>query len=152
MNEHVKRQIEHLNSTVWCRLAPSLIHGVGVIAIRNIPKGTRITDIERYSFYPNIRKYRIPQEYFNLIEKEIREIILDRTIFEETDILEFFSPNADADIQSFMNHSEKPNSTGTHATRDIRKGEEITEDFRTIITANLKPHPLIKQYMSAIFK
>src|SRR5712671_4212872 len=37
-----KRSLPHLN--VYTRLKPSAIHGVGVFAIRNIPKGTRLFD------------------------------------------------------------------------------------------------------------
>ena len=39
-----QQQIDDLNKTVFCRLGPSKIHGIGVIAIRDIPEGTRITD------------------------------------------------------------------------------------------------------------
>ena len=32
--------LEHLKNNIYCRLKPSKIHGVGVFAIRNIPKNT----------------------------------------------------------------------------------------------------------------
>lgn len=34
----------YLNKTVWCKLGPSKIHGVGVFAIRDILKGQKLTD------------------------------------------------------------------------------------------------------------
>jgi SET domain-containing protein len=37
-----KRPLPHLN--VYTRLKPSALHGVGVFAIRNIPKGTQLFD------------------------------------------------------------------------------------------------------------
>ena len=46
-----------LNSSVWATIKPSKLHGVGVFAIRDIPKGTVITEntIDNESvdlFYP----------------------------------------------------------------------------------------------------
>ena len=36
--------INRINSEVWATLASSTIHGVGVFAIRDIPKGTKLAD------------------------------------------------------------------------------------------------------------
>lgn len=67
---------------------------------------------------------------FMQIRPEIRALILDR-MFYEADITEFtfYSPNSDQFLQAFMNHSDTPNSDGYEAIRDIKAGEEVTEDF-----------------------
>ena len=140
--------IEYLNRTVWCKLGPSPIHGIGVFAIRDIPKGQELTDYFLEDSLKN-RRYDpliIFVEEFALILPEIQNLILDRlTLSKSTNrqFIQFQSPNRDQLLQAFMNHSDNPNSTGEFALRDIKKGEEITEDFRSLAT---ELHPLSKQH------
>lgn len=63
----------------------------------------------------------------------------------DSNVFEFYSPNAEACLQSFMNHSDAPNSDGLTALRDIGEGEEITEDFRAVLEG-LTPHPLVARH------
>jgi SET domain-containing protein len=113
---------QELNDTVWATIAPSSIHGVGVFAIRDIPKGQKInaqggtgewirTDLAK-------------------VEPEVRKLILQRWPL-EVDGYPYLSPNDDAILISFMNHSKEPNydKQTDEALRDIKKGEEITEDY-----------------------
>ena len=44
----------------------------------------------------------------------------------------FVSPNDEANLQAFLNHSNNPNCRINIALRDIEKGEEITEDYRDL--------------------
>lgn len=126
-------EIIYLNTTVYAKLGPSPIHGVGVFAIRDIPKGTRITDHSIQNISGTKRLLRIPVVDFDKILPEIRALVLDRMLFlDGLRIFTFYSPNLDAALQSFMNHSTIPNSNGVVALRDILKGEEITEDFKSI--------------------
>lgn len=134
--------VENLNKTVWCTLAPSKIHGVGVFAIRDIPKGTIITDHTNETL-DNIVTYELTAEEFQQIHPAIQALILDRTIFE--DIIRFTSPNTDAVLRSFMNHSFTPNTDGVQALTDIKQGEELTENFTSFTE---KIHPLSKQHFS----
>jgi hypothetical protein len=132
--------IKYLNSTVWATLGVSPIHSVGVFAIRDIPSGTEITDniVGETEDSVDLRKYirnSINADEFKGVLPEIRKLILDRTLFDKDNFqLEFYSPNSDAILQSFMNHSENPNTDGKKTLRDIKKGEELTENFRTLIT------------------
>lgn len=122
-------QSNYLNNTVWCTLAPSPIHGVGVFAIRDIPRGTLLTD-HTVETMDTAHTFMMTLTEFNQVHPAIRSLILDRTLFGDT--LRFHSPNKDAVLRSFMNHSDTPNSDGIRATRDIEAGEEVTEDFRTL--------------------
>ncbi len=136
MTEEVRNQINILNNSVYCRLAPSKIHGIGVFAIRDIPMGTYLT---------LARDFRIPSGYFHLILPEIQELILDRMVFRLSETLFWFqSPNKDANLVAFMNHSDDPNSNGNYAIRDIKKGEEVTEDFRRFGSL----HPISQKHLS----
>lgn len=137
--------IDYLNDTVWATLGPSKINGVGVIAIRDIPRGQILTD---YSVH-NINKIRVfvlKSTDFAFLHPGVRDLILGRTIFRKSqEKFHFYSPNYEQTLQSFMNHSEEANSDGRVALRDIRKGEEITEDYRGL-TNGEAIHPLSKKF------
>ena len=110
-----------LNNTVWCKLAPSPIHGIGVFAIRNIKKGQKLYCQSNRKTFINLNEELLP---------EIEEIVRQRwPLAFEGDL--FLSPNDDARLISFMNHSNDPNYDKYNdvALRDITKGEEITEDY-----------------------
>ena len=130
--------VEKINNEVWATLAPSKIHGVGVFAIRDIPKGTELAknqwDTETY--------YEVTDEEFTELLEPIRNIILDRTQQEEGAMIKFRHPNCMAKLQSFMNHSLEPNSDGQKTLRDIKKGEEITENFLKV-AGKMKLHKFI---------
>jgi len=137
---------DKLNSSVWCKLGQSSIHGVGVFAIRDIPKGTKLTDHTIWE-YGKVKYYKMDLKEFLQILPEIRSLILDRMVFTDKGQLVFISPNQDQILRSFMNHSDTPNSDGEVAFVDIKKGEEITENFKLLES---KPHQLtvdhFKQY------
>lgn len=125
-----EEQITELNCTVKARLAPSKIHGVGVFAIMDIAKGQKAYCIPRIE-----RKwFNIPYGSLTKLLPEIRGLVLERwpSIINGS---MFQSPNDDAWLILFMNHSEEPNyDPKTDTTlKDIKKGEEITEDYRQMI-------------------
>lgn len=140
-------EIDYINETVWCRLGQSKIHGVGVLAIRDIPKGTKLTDNSRTILnMPSV--FYFTEEEFAKLLPEIQDLILDKTIYSEGDkILPFISPNYECYLQDFCNHSSEPNvSKYFIALRDIKKGEEILEDF----TSFTKLHLLNKKHYNFI--
>lgn len=125
-----EEQIIFLNSTVKVKLAPSGIHGIGVFAITDIPKGTKLNCFP--DFYKSGLKW-FDLSYGNLSKlfPEIRELVLERwpSIINGS---HFLSPNEMVWLITFMNHADDPNyevSTDT-SLRDIKKGEEVTEDYR----------------------
>lgn len=141
----------YLNSTVWCRLGASPIHGVGVFAIRDIPKGQQITDYNHSNIADGVPLLECDESEFVHILEEIRELILDRMLYDASvkSKLKFVSPNHDQCLQSFMNHSDDPNTDGLRALRDIKKGEEVTEDFHQLFDT---PHALTKQHHHFLWK
>lgn len=118
--------IEKLNASVWAKLGVSSIHGVGVIAIRNISKGQRV-----YAF-PHIDKpiEKLVCDDFAGLHPEIVKLIEQRwpLAFKGE---AFISPNDDARLLSFMNHSSTPNYDDwtDRALRFIPMGTELTEDY-----------------------
>ena len=116
---------DDLNTKVWVKLAPSPIHGVGVVAIRDIPKGQRI-----YCRSGGNRTLNVAyDEPIDHLLPEIKALILGRWPHART--RGYPSPNNDQNLMSFMNHSTNPNYDKYNdvALKDIKKGEELTEDY-----------------------
>ena len=122
MNEAVDK----LNKTVKCFLAPSDIHGIGVFTLRDIKVGDKLycTDLE-------VNFIELTEQELASLRPEIRRIIKQRWSL-ATGIIN--SPNGDARLISFMNHSDDPNYNkfSDTAVRDIKKGEEVTEHYGEI--------------------
>ena len=121
----MEQQIKELNSYVLTRIAPSKIHGVGVFALRDIPKGRKL------NVGMITKLYTLPHSSFLKLFPEVREMLLERWP-QIVNGSRFLYP--DTKIQAFMNHSDKPNYDAKEdiALEDIKKGEEITEDYRQI--------------------
>lgn len=114
-----------LNSLIKVRIAPSKIHGVGVFAIRDIAIGQKM-EIDRF---PQL--YNLPYSFVLKLFQEVRDILLERypgiTVGEK-----FIYP--DCRFQAYMNHSDDPNYDNKTDTvlRNIKAGEEITENYRNL--------------------
>lgn len=121
--------VDRLNKSIWCRLAPSLIHGVGVFAIRDIPKGTNLISDTLLQ-----EQFSLDLEHFNLLHQSIQSVILDRNAWIGNNIT-FHSPNADANIGKFLNHSIKPNydMKQNKTLCNICSKEEIVIDYRHLL-------------------
>ena len=126
-----EQQYVELCGTVRCKLAPSTVHGIGVVALRNLNEGDRAycSLNVRPQWYTltlaNLTKY------FDKTYPEIKQLILDRW----PNIVNggtFLSPNYDARLISFMNHSDTPNYDPKTdlILRDVKAGEELFEDYR----------------------
>ncbi len=122
IDDHIK----YLNDTVLCTLKPSSIHGIGVFALKDIKKDDNLycTASESPMWY------KLPLNRLKDLRPEVLALILDRWP-QITEGRPFKSPNDDANLMSFMNHSDSPNSCEGLAIRDIKAGEEITEDYNT---------------------
>ena len=116
-----------LTNTVWLTLKPSPIAGIGVFALRDIPKGTKVI-----WQYDTIETVTLTESEFTTLPIEIQEEILHRVIFRRNERLSFLDPNCVTDYRSYMNHSHTPNTDGITTLVAIRKGEELTEDYKTM--------------------
>lgn len=117
--------VDFLNQTVCMRIAPSDIHGVGVVAIKDIQKGKKL--FADRAPHP----YKVSEGNLSKMFPEVRELITER-FPQATKGKGFVYP--DAFLQGYMNHSDDPNYCNITdvALKDIKKGEEITEDYRNI--------------------
>ena len=120
---------------LWCKVGVSEIHGVGIIALKYIPMGTVLTsapekyekikmlEYHRDSFCKNQLEYLTSIHCFDFTDDKIK--------IPETGFNLYW-------LQSFVNHSSKPNSimyclNGTYNdiinVVDIKPEEEITINF-----------------------
>lgn len=111
-------------------LDKSGIHGMGVFAGEDIPKGTIVWD-----FVEGVDQ-ALTQEQFDALS-DTAKAYLDMYAFWDKGMI-----YKCGDHGSYTNHSEDPNtgnwpepdSMSEVALRDIKAGEEITSDYRTFDT------------------
>ena len=125
MEKDQLEEIALLNERVLTRIAPSKVQGVGVFAMRDIPKGT----ILHADAAPHL--YKLRYEHFDKLREEVRELLLERWP-QVVNGSNFLYP--DMRIKAFMNHSGEPNYSNSTdiVIKDIQKGEEIFEDYRVV--------------------
>lgn len=119
----------HLEEELHCRIGVSALHGVGVIAVRRIPKGTRVL---RSTL--STREIRVPKSALKTLPVATRQLI---EAFCEHDRRSFWLPRAGLNtfsLYQYLNHSKNPNvmliKPGHYVTtREIRVGEELLLDY-----------------------
>ena len=120
-------QIFTLNNEMKTKLAPSPIHGIGVFTMRSIKAGEKLHCIPSV----NPQWYTLPYASLTKLFPEVRELILQRwpSVINGS---AFLSPNDTQWLVTYINHHDDPNyevATDT-ALKDIKVGEELTEDYR----------------------
>ncbi len=117
---------------VYCKLGVTK-HGVGVIAIRAIPKG--IDPFKNAD--PEGDVLRIPKADLDVFDapKEAKDLVRDFCALQDG---VYFVPNYGIDALTknyYLNHSKKPNMMTPDkgetfiAMRNIKKGEELTANY-----------------------
>lgn len=125
-----------LNSRVLTRFAPSKIHGVGIFALRDLNQGRKM-------YLDNLPEvYNLPYSSFGKLLPQVRQLLLERwpqIVYGSA----FMYP--DGRYQAYINHSDDQNYDGVNDVliRDVKAGEEITEDYRKIAGWEIA-HPYLK--------
>ena len=106
---------------VRTKIGPSKIHGYGLFADQNIPKGTIV-----WKFNPVI-DHKIRPEKIGSLLKHVQDHVYTYAYFDRGNYI------LCGDFAIFINHSKISNldSRGEVgvATRSIKKGEEITDNY-----------------------
>lgn len=116
---------------VYARIGPSRIHGVGVLAIRDIPAGTLVFrgESERVAWVSRAAVRRLSPAVRALYE-DFGMVAGDQIGVPPT--LNMLS------VGWYVNHADEPNLEAGEdgrfrALRRIRRGEELTADYRTFV-------------------
>ncbi len=114
---------------VFTRLRSSEIHGVGVFAIADIPKG-------QYIFEPDdSATVLVPSEETKALPEKLRQLYEDFCVLRDG-VYECPANFNGLTPSWYLNSSSDPNvavdsSLKFYAIRDIREGEELTADYST---------------------
>jgi len=124
---------------VYARIGPSHIHGVGVLAIRDIPAGTRLFrgEDERVVWVSRAAVSRMPRHLRQLYED------FGMLCGGQLGVPRTFNMLS---VGWYLNHSEQPNVEADddgrfHTLRKIEQGEELTADYRTFADEPLPFRP-----------
>jgi len=120
---------------VYARIGRSRVHGVGVLAICDIPAGTRLFagEDERVAWVSLAAVRRLP--------RHVRQLYHDFGILWDQwlGVPRTFNMLS---VGWYLNHSDRPNVAADddgrfHTLRRIKRGEELTADYRTFADAPL---------------
>jgi SET domain-containing protein len=128
-----KRLIKDLEENIYCRLQPSKVHGIGIFAIRNIPKGKEV-----FKTFLNYELTPVPISLINVdrkIDPAVRSFANDMFPLHSGKLYMYRRGLNAIDIGFFLNHSTKPNvriddMSRCFAARNIKKGEELFANYK----------------------
>jgi SET domain-containing protein len=126
--------LQQLQQSTYVMIQPSPLHGIGVFAIRDIPKGTR--DM----FSQGVGEWiKLTIAEVEALPKHSRDLVENHCLFDEDF---YYVPDYGfkvVDLVIYLNHSDTPNVISVNdgeyfeAIRDIAAGEELLVDYGTII-------------------
>jgi hypothetical protein len=126
--------LEELSKETYVTLKPSSIHGIGVFAIRDIPKGCR----QIFSNHP-AEWLRIPINEIEQLPVHSRNLVETYCLYDED---HYFVPDYGfkvMDIVSYLNHSSAPNIISINhgeyfeAVVDIPADTELMVNYGDIV-------------------
>jgi SET domain-containing protein len=133
----MKNKILNLLKNTCCRLRPSKIEGVGVFAVRDIPKGKN-----PFPGIKNSRWHKFGMKELKKLDKEILKLIDDFFVIEKDNTVYIPETGLNGvDISFFVNNSKNPNlkivedgkteALNFKTIKKVSKGEELTVSYAT---------------------
>jgi SET domain-containing protein len=126
--------LKQLQQETYAMLKTSPVHGVGVFAIQDIPKGCRNI------FSRGIGEWiKLPINEVELLPHHSKELIETYCLFDEDN---YYVPDYGfkvMDLVNYLNHSHSPNIQSVNegeefeAIRDIQTGEELLVNYEHIV-------------------
>jgi SET domain-containing protein len=129
-----RKLLGRLQKTTYIHLLPSAVHGIGVFALRDIPKGCK--DMFGKDLSPWVRLSFDEVERLPLHSKSMIE---NFCLYDESD---YFVPAhgfTSMDLSLFLNHSDTPNIASQNegayfvALKNIKAGEELLVDYGQLV-------------------
>lgn len=131
--QHLLDELQH----TYAILKPSPLHGIGVFAIRDIPKGCK--NIFSTPNYKDDEYIAVPKSVIKKLPKHVIALIKNFCLYDEEN---YFIPEKGfkkLDLVIYLNHSKKPNLRSINdgdffeAIRDIKVGEELLVDYGALV-------------------
>ena len=126
--------LKELAEETFVTLRPSTVHGIGVFALRDIPKGC-IT-----LFSKNVGNWiKVPISDIEKLPEASRNLVETYCLYDETD---YYLPDYGfkvMDLVNYLNHSSTPNVISVNdgeyfeSLRDIAEGEELFVNYGHIV-------------------
>ncbi|NDE46022.1 MAG: SET domain-containing protein-lysine N-methyltransferase, partial [Betaproteobacteria bacterium] len=121
--------LQALRDELYCELRPSARHGIGVFAIRRIPKG-----IDPLVSRLKHRELRLSHEQVETLPQAIQKTLSMFCYYDEKGFLVPSTGLNVVDMAIYLNHDKAPNlrmqADGSFKSLvSIRKGEELTMDY-----------------------
>jgi SET domain-containing protein len=130
----IKQLLAELQSDTYVMIKPSPLDGIGVFAIRDIPKGCRTM------FSKNIGEWiKIPKTEIELLPAHSKTLIETYCLYDDEN---YFVPDYGfkvMDLVNFLNHSDEPNIISINdgeffeAIADIPAGQELLINYEAIV-------------------
>ncbi len=128
--------LRELDQHTYVMLKPSPLEGVGVFAVRDIPKGCRemFGKPDKQDTWITVSRKEVES-----LSAHARFMVENYCLFDENN---YFVPGhgfKKMDVSLFINHSDHPNIKSIddgdyfEATRDIQQGEELLLDYGDIV-------------------
>lgn len=126
--------LKDLQHDTYVMIKPSPLHGIGVFAVRDIPKGTRDLFSQGVGDWIKLTIAEV-----EALPKHSKDLVENHCLFDED---YYYVPDYGfklVDLVIYLNHSDKPNVISINdgeffeATRDIAEGEELLVDYGTIV-------------------
>lgn len=128
-----RQKIIELLKNTYCRLQPSKVSGVGVVAIKDIPANT-----ELFKGQGNQQWHTFQINELEFLDKEVLKMIDDFFVIEKDQVVRIpEGALSGMDMSYYLNHSQNPNAKTIDegftfvSLREIKKGEEITVSYGT---------------------
>jgi SET domain-containing protein len=130
-----KAMKQYPHSNVYTRLGISKIHGIGVLAIRDIPKGTKVFSEDK----SKLVWFTAEELELDTLSPPLRQFYEDFCVLVIKDgskmygCIENFTHLT---IEWYLNHADNPNvycdkNYDFYTLTDIRAGEELTSSYDT---------------------
>ncbi len=126
--------LQELQRETYVMLKPSALHGIGVFAIRDIPKGCR------NMFSKGVGEWiRVPRTEIDALPQYSKDLVENFCLYDEEN---YFIPDYGfklMDLVVYLNHSDSPNIVSINegeyfeAIREIKTGEELLVDYGELV-------------------
>lgn len=129
--------MNELHHSTYAMIQSSPIHGIGVFAIRDIPKGTKDIFSKEMGEWIKVSRAEV-----DALPAHSRNLVETHCLFDEDF---YFLPDygfKKLDIVIFLNHADTPNIISVNdgvyfeSIRDIAAGEELLIDYGTIVDSD----------------